>query len=376
MTAVSVASTNGDIPEEGPRTRSGYLAPEAFRCYEVALGETGAIASGKALHFAADLVCSGGLDLWVRAAYSYALQHIGIASPRIFVYLRQKIAEIDKRARELPTEQFYNTKLVQETIGETVLVLQICPKRTRIVWPKLPAEAFEEGWLRSVSQAPETRVARIVYSHEGDSQALFWAACEICKAITDGNSERALFWVRWVLDEDSRLRKINKGPGLTRLERGPPTMNSKARTEAGHFVCAVLAEIYKELAAKQLVRMHEEFQEFIFLWRAGETRIPAARRRDCLGWMVLCLCEVPRWRVPAAPILIQDQVRLGRAVQQVGQFFREVLAHPPLGPGKSLRMTLAKAKDKRKKLDKEKEGQSLEEHLEEFDAILEQYLNR
>lgn len=374
MTAVAVAG--GAFPEEGPRTRCGYLAAEAFRCYEIALGETGAIASGKALHFAADLVCSGGLDLWVRAAYSYALQHIGIASPRIFVYLRQKIADIDKKARALPTERFYSDKQVQEAIGEAVLLLQLCPKRTKVVWPKLPAEAFEEGWLRSVSQAPETRVARIVFTHDGDNQALFWAACEICKAITEANSERALFWVRWVLDEDARLRRANKGPGLTRVDRGPPTMNAKARTDAGHFVCALLAEIYKELASKQLVRMHEEFQEFIFLWRAGETRIPAGRRRDCLGWMVLCLCEVPRWKVPAAPVLIQDQTRLSRAVQQVGQFFREVLSHPALPAGKSLRMTLAKAKEKKKVTDKEKEGQSLEEHLEEYDALIQAYLNR
>lgn len=376
MTAIAAATSVVPEVAEGPRTRCGYLAPEAFRCYEVALNETGAIASGKALHFAADLVCSGGLDLWVRAAYSFALQTIGIASPRIFVYLRKKIADIDSKARALPTERFFSDKEVQEAIGETVLVLQLCPKRTKIVWPKLPAECHEDGWLRSVTQAPETRAARVVFTHDGDNQALFWVACEICKAITDGNSGRALFWVRWILDEDSRLRKINKGTGLTRVERGPPTMSTKARTEAGHFVCSLLAEIYKEFASKQAVRMHEEFQEFIFLWRGGETRLPAARRRDCLGWMILCLCEVPRWKVPAAPILIADPLRLSRAVQQVGQFFREVLSHPPLSAGKNLKMTLAKAKEKKKISDKEKEGQSLEDHLEEFDALIEAYLNR
>jgi hypothetical protein len=363
------------VPEP-PRTRCGYIAPEAFRCYEIALQETGAIASGKALHFAADLICSGGLDLWVRAAYAFALQAIGIANPRIFVYLRKKIAEIDAKARALATEQFYRDKQVQEGVGEIVLVLQMCPKRTKIVWPKLPAECHEEGWLRSVSQAAEARAARVAYSADGDNQALFWAACEICKAVTDGNSGRALFWVRWVLEEDARLRRINKGPGLTRVERGPPTMSTKARTEAGHFVCTLLAEIYKEFASKNLVRMHEEFQELIYIWRAGETRIPAGRRRDALGWMTLCLCEVPRWKVPAAPVLISDELRLSRAVQQVGQFFREVLANPPLPAGKSIKMTLAKAKEQKRKSDKETEGQTLEEHLEEFDALIEAYINK
>ena len=70
-----------------PKTRSGYLVHEAYSCYEKALGEVGTAASGKALHFAADIVCSGGLDIWIRGAYSYAVQHIGLANPRIFVYM-------------------------------------------------------------------------------------------------------------------------------------------------------------------------------------------------------------------------------------------------------------------------------------------------
>ena len=78
----------------GPRTRCGYLVPEAYGCYLAALGEQGAVASGKLLHFAADLVCSGGLDLWIRGVYDYAFTHIGLANPRIFVYLRDRVTEL------------------------------------------------------------------------------------------------------------------------------------------------------------------------------------------------------------------------------------------------------------------------------------------
>jgi hypothetical protein len=359
--------------ETPPLTRSGYVAGEAFRCYEVALSETGAIASGKALHFAADLVCSGGFDLWVRAAYTFSLQNIGLASSRIFVYLRKKIEELDKKARMLPTERFYADQQVQEGIGEVVLVLQLCPKRSKLVWPKVPGEAREEGWLRTVSQAPETAAVRRVYRHDGDNQSLLWAGCEICASIQEGNSARALFWVRWICDEDARLRRETKGTGLTRVERGPPTMSTKGRTEAGHFVCALLAEIYKEFASKGQIRMHEEFQELIYLWRAGEPRIAARLRRDCLGWMVLALVEVPRLRVPAAPILIQDQTRLSRAVSQTSQFFREVLANPPLPPGKALKLTLSKAREK-KVQNKEQKELTLEDQLNAFDAMIEAYL--
>ena len=42
--------------DKRPRTRSGYLVPEAYACYEKSLGEVGSSASGKAIHFAADLI--------------------------------------------------------------------------------------------------------------------------------------------------------------------------------------------------------------------------------------------------------------------------------------------------------------------------------
>ena len=104
-----------------PKTRCGYLIPEAYKCYETALGETGAVASGKALHFAADLVCSGGLDIWIRGAYSYAIEHISLANPRIFVYLKQRISELDKKVAILPQETFYANHDVQSTLSYATL---------------------------------------------------------------------------------------------------------------------------------------------------------------------------------------------------------------------------------------------------------------
>ena len=103
--------------DKRPRTRTGYLVPEAYSCYEKALGEVGTSASGKAMHFAADIVCSGGLEIWIRGAYSYSVQHIGLANPRIFVYLKQRISELDKKYAVLPQESFYSHPEVQSNIA-------------------------------------------------------------------------------------------------------------------------------------------------------------------------------------------------------------------------------------------------------------------
>ena len=376
-----------------PRTRCGYLVPEAYSCYESALGETGAVASGKALHFAADLVSSGGLDIWIRGAYSYAIQHISLANPRIFVYLKQRFSELDKKVAQLPQEAFYSNPDVQSTISETVLILQLCPKRSKIVWPKVDINTKRPGWLRGVAGAPETRVTRLVWSSDGDTPPLYLVANELCKSIAEAASERVLFWIRWTLEEDARIRKETKGHGLSTRERGPAvapplhpggktvSVSPKQRSDAGHFIAQLLSEIYKELATQSLVRMHEEFGELMRLWRGGEARMPARFRRDCLALMALIVSEVPRWKVPAAPPLVEDPVRLARAVGHGTSFFKEVLAHPSLPPARQLKPTMTRvhkvgAKKTGKAEEKAKKELSMEEHFDAYDAVMEAYLNR
>lgn len=367
------------IPQEESKfkTRCGYLVSEAYTCYETALGETGAVASGKALHFAADLVCSGGLDIWIRGAYSYAVSHISLANPRIFVYLRQRFADLDKKATLLPQEAFYKNNDVQSTVSETVLVLQLCPKRSKIVWPKIDTSCTRPGWLRGIASSPETRATRTIWTSDGDSPTLYLVANELCKAITDGASERVLFWIRWTMEEDTRARKETKA-GLSTKERGPASQ--KSRSDAGHFLAAMVGEIYKELAEKGLVRMHEEFGELMRLWRGSETRMPARYKRDCLGLMALIVSEVPRWKVPAAPVLVEDPVRLSRAVSQCTSFFNEVLVHPPLPPAKQIKQAMTRKLKETKKpkalSEKQKKDMSMEEHFEAYDTIMDAYLNR
>ena len=363
--------------DKRPKTRSGYLVPDGYSCYEKALGEVGTSASGKALHFAADIVCSGGLDIWIRGAYSYAVQKIGLANPRIFVYLRQRITELDKRAASLPQESFYSHPEVQNNIAECVLVLQLCPKRAKLVWPKIDENTKRPGWLRGVAGSPETRVTRVVWNSDADTPPLYLVSNELCKAIQDGSQERALFWIRWVMEEDSRIRKETKGHGLSTKERGGATGSGKAKTEAGHFVAAVLYEIYKELASKNLIRMNEEFSELYRLWRGGELRMATKLRRDCLGLMAIICCEVPRWKVPAAPSLVQDPIRLSRAVAQSSSFFNEVLANP-MAVENQIKASMTKAvKNRIKKLsDKDKKELTMEEKFSEYDAAMEAYLKK
>ena len=99
-------------------------------------------------------------------------------------------------------------------------------------------------------------------------------------------------------------------------------------------------------------------------------------RRDCLGFMALIVCEVPRWKVPAAPSLVADPLRLSRAVSQSSNFFREVLAHPSLAMEKQIKSTMTKLEKKKKLTEKDKKLTTLEEHFDAYDAAMEAYLNR
>ena len=81
---------NEEEKEPELTSRSGYEVRDVVRAFLQALGEAGAISSGKLLHYTADMISSGGLLLFERLCYDYAFDHIGIASPRIFYYLHNK----------------------------------------------------------------------------------------------------------------------------------------------------------------------------------------------------------------------------------------------------------------------------------------------
>ena len=194
-------------------------------------------------------------------------------------------------------------------------------------------------------------------------------------SFSENATEKALFWIRWLLDEDSRLRKENSGAGLTTLDRGPPHLHAKQRTEVGYFILQLFVEAYKEYAAKQLLRMNEEFQALSDLYKGVDKRIGSKGRRDILALMAQILCEVPRWRVPAAPTLIKDPAALSRAIQQSPNFFKEVLAYPRVSmPSNKSIFTTGKQSQSQK--DKAKQGITMETKFSAFDAAMEAYLNK
>ena len=361
-----------DQAEEEPVTRCGYKPGDSLRAYESALMETGAVATGKALHFSADILCSGGYDIWVRSLWEFAIDHVGISSPRLFVYLKKRTYELDKLFKEYPEETLYNSDEFHTRTGEIVMILREVPRRPKLQWPKVGPETHMNGWIKNVAGATETAIIRRVWKAEGDMTLLRLAGSELLKAITDGSLEKTLFWIKWLFDEEATLRKETKGAALTTIHRGPTDS-----TDVGHFIAALFAESYKEMASTNMIRMAEEFQVLIDLWRGADTRISPASRRKVLGIMGQILCEVPRWKIPAAPALIKDPVQVSRAVSQTGKFFREVLAHPPVKKGQAV-LKLFRSRGildtaTRKKKEKINEFQS---KLDAYDKVMNDYLNR
>jgi hypothetical protein len=152
----------------------------------------------------------------------------------------------------------------------------------------------------------------------------------ILQACEEVNIEKALFWIKWFLDEDKKVRAQGAGFSLTTARRTGSGSVKIDKAEAGYYIAAVLAEAYKDLARRGLVRMHEEFQSLIDLWRGKQARLSSKQKQECLALMVLIISEVPRWKVPAAQPLIKDAVIMSRAVEQSVRFFQEVIARPPV----------------------------------------------
>lgn len=365
-----------DEQEKEIRTRSGYKPAECLKAFQTAMNESGLVATGKALHFSADLVCSGGYDVWVRALWDFAIEHVGLGSPRIFVYLKKRIGEIDGLISRIDDDTLYKDDEFQTRVTEIIFVIRECPRRTRIAWPKVGPETHRDGWLRAVStNATETEVIRKVFKSGSDLHPLHASSCELLKGISEGATEKALFWVRWILDEDHRLRKENKGSGLSTLDRGPPNLRGKNKSEACYYIQQLFAEAYKDYAGRQMIRMNEEFQTLIDLFRGHDPRISARGKKDILALMAQILCEVPRWKVPAAPALIKDPVTLSRTISQSGNFFKEVLVEPKVNlSGKN--KSIFRGKETAKLRDRIKKASTMEDQMEAYEAAMNAYLSK
>jgi hypothetical protein len=360
--------------EDIPRTRCGYTPSESIRAFDKALLETGAVATGRSIHFAADVIASGGIDSFLRSAWEYAICHIGLASPRIFIYLKRRTKELQDILNKYPDEAAYGMEEFQVRAGEIVLVMRDAPTKTITGWPRVGAETHAETWIRSIQGgATETAALRKVWRPEGDSSVLRTIGAEICKSISEGALEKTLFWIKWLFEEEAALRK-RKGGGLTTYDRSIP--GSKNKGGVGFFLLALFTEIYKECAAKGTLRMDEEFQTLVDIWKSDKD-IPLSAKKQILTILVQILCEVPKWKVPAAPALIKDPVAMSVAIRQVPKFFREVLAYdPPKAVAALTKAFRSRGKVDPKAVLKAKKGEAAEDQMSAFDRALDAYFSR
>jgi len=336
-----------DNKEQEITSRSGYILRDLARSFLQCLGETGPISSGKILHFTADMVTSGGLQLWEKMCWDYAYEHIGVASPRIFHYLFRKFKELNEKAAKLAFDAFCRSIEIQQQLAEVVLILQSCPKKTKPKLPTIQPDTHDnENWLRSVLQTVDKAAVRKVWQRNTDLEQMLHAGNEMVHAITEGATERALFWAKWLLEEDA-LTKKKFGSGLTTLERGPPHLKPAQKSSVGYYIIVILAEVYKEFALKGMVRMHEEFQALLDIYRWNDSKNTQKRKMDTMIVMIQILTDVPKWKVPAAPSLVSDPTQLERLVSQSETFFKEVLFLPL--PAKLLPQKVSGLKQKKPK---------------------------
>jgi hypothetical protein len=364
-----------NLEPELPRTRCGYPPNEVIQSLEKILGQAGTEATGRALHFTADLVCSGGINNLFRILWEYALLHIGLASPRVFVYLNHRIKEIENLMKTLPDETAYSYELFQLRIGELILVLRDAPTRTLISWPKVGQETHEQGWIRGavIDPVSESAALRRTWNPQGDFALLRTVGGNISKAISDGSTERALFWIKWLLEEDLIARKVNK-TGLTTIKRGPENLSANQRNDASFFVLHLYNEMYKEIAQKGLIRMNEEFQMLLHIWKCPPKGLGTTAKKQILILLTQILIEVPKWKIPAALPLIKDPIYLSNAIKQIPKFFNEVLSYEV--PSKSGELAKAfKTRGGAPAKPKEKKKVALTQ-MEAYDFAMDAYMKK
>jgi hypothetical protein len=116
--------------------------------------------------------------------------------------------------------------------------------------------------------------------------------------------------------------------------------------------------------------MNDEFQSIIEIFQSNDNRFNTSFKKNLLGLCARILCEVPRWKVPAANPLIKDPLVLSRAVSQTPKFFTEILQYPSVS-SVNLQKLL---KNKGKQQKKETKKLTMEQQFEEFDKAMELYI--
>jgi hypothetical protein len=312
------------------KTRFGYDARDCVRALQEVLSQSGPSATGKALHYSADLLCSGGFEIWIRLIWSFVFQHVHLASLRIFVFLQEKTSTLEKLVNSLDMEALYRDPEFQKKASEIILVVQTLPRQGKITWPKVPEDTHDPLWIQSTPAPKESEAVRKVWIPQHDQYIMKVVANHVLQACEEVNIEKALFWVKWLLDEDKKVRAQGAGFSMTTARRTGSGSVKIDKGEIGYYIAAFLAEAYKDLARRGLVRMHEEFQSLIDLWRGKQARLSSKQKQECLALMILIISEVPRWKIPAAQPLVKDAVIMSRAVEQSVRFFQEVIAKPPV----------------------------------------------
>jgi len=318
------------IEKPSVRTRFGYDARDCVRTLQEVLSQSGPSATGKALHYSADLICSGGFEIWIRLIWSFVFQHVHLTSLRIFVYLQEKTKLLEQRVASVDMEELYRDPDFQKKASEVVLVVQTLPRQGKITWPKVPEDTHEPEWISMVPKPKESEAVRKVWSSQHDQPIMRFVGNQILQGCEEVNIEKALFWLKWLIDEDKKVRSQGTGYTLTTSRRNGTGSIKVDKFEIGYFLVAVLAEAYKDLARRNLVRMHEEFQSLIDLYKGKMARVTSRQKQECLALMILIVAEVPRWKVPAVQPLIKDAVVMSRAVEQSVRFFQEVIQKPPV----------------------------------------------
>lgn len=118
-------------------------------------------------------------------------------------------------------------------MAEVLLVVRSCPRRPALKMPRVPAEAHSDDWVRaSLGGAPASAAVGRVFKSSNDLMILRRVGDEFAKACSDGATEKAFFWMKWLFEEDAKLRKDKEG-SLSTMDRGPATWPNKHRSHVG-----------------------------------------------------------------------------------------------------------------------------------------------
>ena len=266
-----------------------------------------------ACYWTLELLCSGLVhSLWY-TLFEGASLYVHRSCPNMFTYLTtqyERFADIERMFSTYTMADIRNHEQARNIVCETVVALAVAKKQKPIALPTIkPLHDFQPQTVRENLRA-STQAACLPFLKAEDPFELKIPFNEFCFSIQTRDTQRALYWVSWILSYAREQKKRTKQP-LLGAERRNPYVDSK-------FAKALVWMFWEVVNAHTNTYVESLYKLYCLRW---EPKVSKPRQSMLLAAIVF-VTEPVDAREPAK----KNELEISAVLQKIPQLMETIQA--------------------------------------------------